>query len=56
MAVFIIIINISFNLSKDSFIIRLLPFFLFFLGFLTFLININVSINDVNSYNISNIR
>jgi hypothetical protein len=56
MAAPIIVINISFNLSKDSSIIRPLPFFLFFLGFLAFLISVNVNISNADSRNISNIR
>jgi hypothetical protein len=56
MAAPIIIINMGFDLFKDSFIIRPLPFFLFFLSFLAFLIGVSVNISGANSRDISNIK
>jgi hypothetical protein len=51
------IINISFDSSKDSFIIRPLFFFLFFLGFLAFLIDVSVGVgvNGADFFSASNI-
>jgi hypothetical protein len=53
----IIAIDIGFNSSKDSFIIRPVPFFLFFFGFLTFLVgvSVSVSVDGADSRNISDI-
>jgi hypothetical protein len=50
-------INISFDSSKDSFIIRPLLFFFFFLGFLIFLVGVGVGIgvSGADFRNISNI-
>jgi hypothetical protein len=58
MAAPIIVINIGFN-SFKGFIICPLPFFLFFLGFLAFLVDVSVgvsvNISVTDSHNISNI-